>query len=747
MSKKKFCLNMIVKNEAHIICEAFDNLLTYIPIDYWVISDTGSTDDTKNIIKTYFKEKGIEGELFEHEWQDFGYNRTKALESAYDKSEYLLIFDADDKIIGDFKLPPNLFQDMYQLQFGKAFTYLRPLLLNNRKKWKYTGVLHEYLEANGHTASCCILGGDYFIDSRRLGDRNKNPNKYRDDAIILKNAFELEYQKEDKSLSPRYAFYCAQSYKDANMLDEAIEWYKKCLDMNNWLQEKFYSALMIGSMLLKKGFTDESQKYFLKTIEYDVERIEGIVSAMEILQKRNEHLLVNSLYHRFKNYDNCPSNCKLFVTQYVYKDRIEYLNSISSSYVNDKESGYHCCKKILLSELLPVGELCQTIRNLSIYKEFLQNDQNEDLVKLFENVDKIIFSNKLEDSSTKDSWKILYEKRRAILKKRGIPNSGAGFIKIVNLLRRPDRKKDILEKLINLNVDENSYNFIKAVDGKELQPIYTIKQLFKNNDFKYRKGVLGCALSHFNLWEQLLADPLNDFYIILEDDITLCKNFKENIESMKETFLDKDVIFLGYHMLKETRKKFEFLYDCDSKDIKTSKLVKKLFFGGTFAYSINKLGAKKLLENANKNGIKRAIDYFMFDSEEVECWESRPHLVFSEYFSGREDTDIQTDFDCLTFSKSTSVEYIFLQGIDQIGNDIIRIKTQETQVLLDAATNTPGCIAVNTFGYLKHDINKLEKVNWFSEKDGIFIKKEVYEEFIKKQKESYENTGITILEK
>ena len=40
---RKLCLNMIVKNEAHIIKETFDNLLKYLPIDYWVISDTGST--------------------------------------------------------------------------------------------------------------------------------------------------------------------------------------------------------------------------------------------------------------------------------------------------------------------------------------------------------------------------------------------------------------------------------------------------------------------------------------------------------------------------------------------------------------------------------------------------------------------------------------------------------------------------------------------------------------------------------
>ena len=51
------CLNMIVKNESHIICKTFDNILKYVPITYWVISDTGSTDNTIELIKGYWKEK------------------------------------------------------------------------------------------------------------------------------------------------------------------------------------------------------------------------------------------------------------------------------------------------------------------------------------------------------------------------------------------------------------------------------------------------------------------------------------------------------------------------------------------------------------------------------------------------------------------------------------------------------------------------------------------------------------------
>ena len=139
------CLNMIVKNEADIIVDTFNNILERIKIDYWVISDTGSTDKTKEIICNFFKEKGIKGELVEHEWKDFAYNRTKALESAFNKTDYLLIFDADDRFEGQFILPkPKLMnKDSYKLLFGtKDALYYRELLINNRKKCHFKGVLH-----------------------------------------------------------------------------------------------------------------------------------------------------------------------------------------------------------------------------------------------------------------------------------------------------------------------------------------------------------------------------------------------------------------------------------------------------------------------------------------------------------------------------------------------------------------------------------------------------------------------------
>jgi hypothetical protein len=412
---------MIVKNEEHIILDTLKNLLNYIQFDYWVISDTGSTDNTKNIIRDFFSETKIPGELVEHEWVDFAYNRTRALECAFNKTDYLFIFDADDSINGDFKLPLPLTYDLYQVIFGKVFSYVRPLLITNRKRWKFNGVLHEFLSSvdvmiNGEMK----IDGNYYVESGRSGNRSKNPNKYLDDAIILKNAFEKEINGGDYGMACRYAFYCAQSYKDSGFeyYDDSIEWYKKVLELKGWNQEKYYACYTIGNLYENKKNDENAIKYWLKTIEYDSERIEGIVNAVEYYRNTGLNIVVNALYHKFKNY-NCSLEGKLFITWNKYNDELEYHNSISAYYVGDFESGYLCCKKILINSIISENLLYSTLNNIFFYKNTLEND--EDSLLLFYKVDEIL-SNISKNKNHNDEnlyqlWNILFEKNRKLLTK------------------------------------------------------------------------------------------------------------------------------------------------------------------------------------------------------------------------------------------------------------------------------------------------------------------------------------------
>ena len=269
------CLTMIVKNEAHLIIKCFDMLTKYIKFDYWAINDNGSTDGTQQLIKDYFAKKGIPGVLDETPWKDFSFNRTKAFEVAYKKTDYAFVWDADDEILGDFKLPDRLTADSYKFIFGHDFKYCRPQLFNNRLKWQYKGVLHEYPACLEKAGEPVEVVGNYFFVSGRSGARNKNPNKYLEDALLLEAAFEEAFTKKDP-LHNRYCFYTAQSYSCCNNPEKSIHFYKKVLDLDNWTQEKYVACVEIYDEYEKLGKNKEGMHYLIESLKYDKQRIEGV---------------------------------------------------------------------------------------------------------------------------------------------------------------------------------------------------------------------------------------------------------------------------------------------------------------------------------------------------------------------------------------------------------------------------------------------------------------------------------------
>jgi FkbM family methyltransferase len=270
-----------VKNEAHIIHRTLEMLCTKIRFDYWVICDTGSTDDTRDIIQDFFKKVGIEGELHCDEWVNFAHNRTKALTYAYGKTDLLLVFDADDDIHGTITLPAAVTHDEYHLKFGApnsgGITYTRTLLINNRKRFQYHSVVHEYISCLEPSAieqlRTCVLEGDYYVVSGRSGARNQDPDKYLKDATILASAH-AEALAQGDPLHKRYAFYCANSYRDCGRREDAIRWYKVTLAQDNWAQEKYVSCLYLHQCYEALGQTEHGFFYLVKALHYDLERVE-----------------------------------------------------------------------------------------------------------------------------------------------------------------------------------------------------------------------------------------------------------------------------------------------------------------------------------------------------------------------------------------------------------------------------------------------------------------------------------------
>lgn len=297
------CLNMIVKNEAHVIKSTLTTLLKYIRFDYWVIVDTGSTDKTIEIIEAFFAKHAIPGKIYETPWKDFGSNRTDAFEKAFGLTDYVFVWDADDSIHGRFVLPGALTADSYRFKFGDAagIRFSRPQLFNNRKKWKYVGVLHEYstcMEACGQPVD---VTGDYYFVSGRSGSRNKDPQKYLNDAEVLERACHEAIQAKDP-IHNRYAFYCAQSYKCAGKKEAALEWYKKVLATEAGNQEKYVSCMEIYDLCESQDRAPEGLSYLVDSYRYDRERVECFYRLIKYYCIRGMPEIALMYYGQIQNY-------------------------------------------------------------------------------------------------------------------------------------------------------------------------------------------------------------------------------------------------------------------------------------------------------------------------------------------------------------------------------------------------------------------------------------------------------------
>lgn len=368
---------MIVKNEAHIILETLQNLVNSITFDYWVISDTGSTDGTENLILNFFSEVGIPGELHKDEWQNFAYNRNLALNYARGKGDYILIFDADDFVEGSLKISTDLEADAYYLNFSDesgVLSFRRVALVKNNPEIYWRGVVHEFIELP-EGASYGNLVGPYSVIARTRGARSLDDDKYYHDATVLANAV---YNNQDPDLEPRYTFYCARSYRDAGLYQEALSWFKKRAVMTDgWSEEAYYSCLEIAQIYENEGKALEGREYLEKAIQINPNRAEAWSQLAKLYREAGQHHIAFAYAYMAKDLDLNPDS--LFSWNRVYDYWIPFELLENGVKIGNFEVAYQGFRALILA-----GQ-ADTYKNYYEYlPQFEQYLDNEIIEKIIE---------------------------------------------------------------------------------------------------------------------------------------------------------------------------------------------------------------------------------------------------------------------------------------------------------------------------------------------------------------------------
>ena len=327
------CLNMIVKNESKIITRLFDSVVNII--DCYCICDTGSTDNTIDLIKNYFKKKNIPGEVFTEKFKNFGFNRTRALELAKNKGTYLLLLDADMILhVSDKFNKDKLDKDVYTLiQKTTNLNYFNTRLIKSNIGIKCLGSTHEYYNIpNGMTKG--DLKSLYIED---VGDGGSKQDKFKRDINLLENdIMENKKQKHNDFSESRAYFYLSNSYYNNNNLLKAEENYKKTIELDDWIEEVWFSYYRLGLIYIKQKKPDKAISVWLKGYNKYPVRSENIYEICKHYRITSNYNLA-FLFYKIGKQIPYPDNSRLFIQKNVYDYLFDYELSIIAYYINKKK--------------------------------------------------------------------------------------------------------------------------------------------------------------------------------------------------------------------------------------------------------------------------------------------------------------------------------------------------------------------------------------------------------------------------
>lgn len=345
----KIGLCMIVKDEGDIIRRCLDSVRPLI--DYAVIHDTGSTDDTIEKIKTWLAENKIEGKVISSAWVDFAFNRTKALESIRENKlvDYVLMIDADEIIQYDKNFDSNRFKelltkDLYEIRCKLGNTeYLRPTLTKNSVPFVYRGVVHEYLYCLDTIKTRDLAKGILNIPIQD-SSRNKNYiSKFLNDAEKLIQALKSE---TDFMLRTRYTFYIGQCYSDAKEYAKALPYFLERAKMGGWNEEAAVAYYRAANLMSDLNYPEEQviQTYLsgFELCNVKLECLHGAAKYCRLKKKFQQAFMIASLGLKVKKPDS-----GLFIQSWIWDYGIEDEYTVAAYWAGFYQEGLDVAKKLI----------------------------------------------------------------------------------------------------------------------------------------------------------------------------------------------------------------------------------------------------------------------------------------------------------------------------------------------------------------------------------------------------------------
>jgi len=339
------CLCMIVKNEAHVLPRCFDSLKHLI--SYWVIADTGSTDDTRAVIQRELAD--IPGELHCDLWRDFSHNRNLVLERARGKAEWLIMHDADETLIGDFSgCDPSFDFYGFEMQVNEVRNKMVRIFRGDLA-WSYHGEMHEHPVIEGRRAGYLR---SLVNHSHADGARSKDPETPKRDAEILRSM----------PKTARNLFNLGQALRDANDHEGAIAAFDERVTMGEWAEERWLAMYFAAEL-------DRSPRRLVACFNENPKRCEPLHLLAEEMRAISPGLAY--VYAKHAAWMKPPKTALLAIRTDIYEWRALELCYLLAYQLDDYPEAYRACLELIKRGRCPGEVMARALKNIPLIEEHL----------------------------------------------------------------------------------------------------------------------------------------------------------------------------------------------------------------------------------------------------------------------------------------------------------------------------------------------------------------------------------------
>lgn len=278
----------MVKNESRII----ERLMNSVKgrCDAIVVCDTGSTDNTVELVRRYLATNEIPGAVYEYPFKNFGASRTKSFECCQDwvqkmgwnaSSTWALALDGDMLLSAPIDraalaATSEHIAGVSLKQFNGGMLYSNMRILRCSEPWICKGATHEAWTCppNKHTT---LFESPVLTD---YGDGGCKADKYpRDVRLLLED---LSGNENDC----RTNFYLGQTYLCMRDWAKAIPTLQKRIDLGGWDEENYMARVYLGECYDNSGKPGDAMRVWLEAWQFRQHRTEAPMKLICMLRKQ-----------------------------------------------------------------------------------------------------------------------------------------------------------------------------------------------------------------------------------------------------------------------------------------------------------------------------------------------------------------------------------------------------------------------------------------------------------------------------